>query len=281
MKRPSSRRLPFAAIAFAVLFTGGCGVKADDGPAEAREVVVFAAASLRDVMEALARAYEATTGDEVFFNFAGSNVLARQIAAAPGADLFLSAGEAWMDFAADAGRLADDSRRDLLSNRLVVVTSDLQAEPVSDPCALASLPFKYVALGHPDGVPAGTYARAWMTARDCGGASLWQKIEARIAPAPDVRSALGLALAEPNVIAVVYRTDRLAFSDRLRVLYEVPPEEGPAIRYVLARIADAPHPEAARRFYAYLTEPKARAIFGQYGFVPIDGAAPPSHPTPP
>ncbi|WP_456426400.1 molybdate ABC transporter substrate-binding protein [Rhodocaloribacter sp.] len=268
MKRPSTHRLPFAAIAFVVILTSGCGVKADDGPAEAREVVVFAAASLRDVMEALARPYEAASGDEVFFNFAGSNVLARQIAAAPGADLFLSASEEWMDFAADAGRLAGDSRRDLLSNRLVVVTSAARAEPLTDPCALASLPFKYVALGHPDGVPAGTYARAWMRAHDCGGTNLWQMIETRIAPAPDVRSALGLALAEPNVIAVVYRTDRLAFSDRLRVLYEVPPGESPAIRYALARIADSPHPEAARRFYAYLTGAEARAIFEQYGFIP-------------
>jgi molybdate transport system substrate-binding protein len=271
MKRPSAHRLPFAAIAFVVILAGGCGMKADDGT-EAREVVVFAAASLRDVMEALARPYEAATGDEVFFNFAGSNVLARQIAAAPGADLFLSAGEAWMDFAAEAGRLAEGSRRNLLTNRLVVVTSAVHAEPLSDPCALASLPFKYVAMGHPDGVPAGTYARAWMTAHDCDGVSLWRKIETRIAPAPDVRSALGLALAEPNVIAVVYRTDRLAFSDRLRVLYEVPPEESPAIRYALARIADGPHPEAARRFYAYLTGAEARAIFEQYGFVPTAGA---------
>ncbi len=285
MNHLSAHRLPFAAIVFAAivfaaLVAGGCGRKADDG-AEAREVVVFAAASLRDVMEALARPYEAASGDEVFFNFAGSNVLARQIAAAPGADLFLSADEAWMDFVAEAGRVAEGSRRDLLGNRLVVVTSDPRAEPLTDPCALASLPFRYVAMGHPDGVPAGAYARAWMTARDCGGASLWRKIEARVAPAPDVRAALGLALAEPNVIAVVYRTDLLAFADRLRVLYEVPPGESPAIRYALARLADAPHPEAARRFHTYLTGPEVRAIFEQYGFAPIDGAPPTPNPTPP
>lgn len=276
MKRFSAHRLACAALTCAALFAGGCGMKADDGT-EAREVLVFAAASLRDVMEALGRSYETASGDEVFFNFAGTNVLARQIAAAPGADLFLSADETWMDFAADAGRLAEGSRRDLLTNRLVVVTSDARAVRLSDPCALASMPFKYVAMGRPDGVPAGAYARAWMTAHDCGGASLWQTLETRIAPAPDVRSALGLALAEPNVVAIVYHTDRLAFADRLRVLYEVPPGEGPVIRYALARIADAPHPEAARRFYAYLTGPEARAIFEHYGFVPIAGA--PSSPT--
>jgi molybdate transport system substrate-binding protein len=260
-----SIRLPLAAALLAAACTGG-----PDAPPERREVVVFAAASLRDALEELGGAFEAGTGVRVLFNFAGSHVLARQIAAAPGADLFLSASKRWMDEAARAGRLVPGTRRELLSNRLVVVAHARSPLKVETPCALAALPLEHLALGDPDAVPAGAYARDWLRSVECDGRPLWEAVRERVAPAPDVRAALALVLAEPDVPAIVYRTDWRAFADRTRVLYEV--TDGPAIRYLLAQVAGGAAPEEARRFLEYLSGAEAARVFEKHGFTVLPAA---------
>jgi len=246
------------------LLASACGAGSDASTEERREVVVFAAASLRDVLEELGRAFETRTGTRVLFNLAGSNELAQQIVAAPGADLFLSASDRWMDEVEHAGRLVPGTRRDLLSNHLVVVAHAQSTLRMDSPCALATLPMEHLALGDPEAVPAGTYARDWLRSVQCSGRPLWDVVKGRVAPTPDVRAALGLALAEPDVPAIVYRTDQLAFAGQTRVLYEV--VDGPRIRYVLAQVRGGEAPEEARRFLEYLAGPEAARVFTRAGF---------------
>ena len=231
------------------------------------EVLVFAAASMRESLVELARGFERETGTRAIFNFAGSNDLAHQIEATRGMDLYLSASEAWMDTVQNAGRLVPATRRDLLSNTLVVIGNTRAAYNVAAPCSLAELPFRHLSLGDPDAVPAGTYARTWLRGQECDGRSLWDAVADRVAPAPDVRAALGLVLADPRVIGIVYRTDQLAFADRSLVLYQV--RDGPAIRYTLAQVRDGANPDAARRFYAYLISEGAAIVFQRHGFSPL------------
>ena len=236
------------------------------------EILVFAAASLREAMQELGTAFQQQAGARVTFNFAGSNDLAHQIGAARGMDLFLSASEGWMDTVQNAGRLVPGTRRDLLSNTLVIVASSRDTSSMTEPCALASLPFRNLAMGDPDAVPAGTYARTWMRSVQCGGRPLWDAVQDRVAPAPDVRAAMGLILADPRVVGVVYRTDQIAFADRTRVLFEV--RDGPPIRYVLAQVAEGDNPAAAQRFRAFLSSPQAAETFRRHGFTPVPAAAP-------
>jgi molybdate transport system substrate-binding protein len=238
-----------------------------DSAAGGGEVLVFAAASLREAMEELGTAFQQETGTHVVFNFAGSNDLAHQIAASRGADLFLSASNAWMDTVQGAGRTVEGSRHDLLSNTLVVVASARDRSRVAEPCALATLPFRNLAMGDPEAVPAGTYARKWMQSVQCGGRPLWDAVKDRVAPAPDVRSALGLVLADPRVIGLVYRTDQIAFADRTRVLYEV--RDGPPIRYAVARLTEGGNPAGAQAFEALLTGARAAEVFRRHGFIPL------------
>jgi molybdate transport system substrate-binding protein len=236
------------------------------------EILVFAAASLREAMDELGTAFEKETGTRVVFNFAGSNDLAHQIGAARGMDLFLSASVGWMDTVQNRGRIVAGTRRDLLSNTLVVVAGARDTSRIAEPCALASLPFRNLALGDPDAVPAGTYARTWLRGVRCGGQPLWDAVSGRVAPAPDVRAALGLVLADPRVIGMVYRTDQIAFKDRTRVLYEV--TDGPPIRYAIAQVAEGDNPAAARRFYDHLAGPVGADVFRKHGFTPLPAAAP-------
>jgi molybdate transport system substrate-binding protein len=233
-------------------------------------VTVFAAASLREAMTEAGTEFTRRTGSPVAYNFAGSNDLAHQIAAAPRGDVFLSASERWMDEVERAGRVVPGSRRDLLSNVLVVVAHREAEIAVAEPCALVAAPFAHLAMGDPDAVPAGTYARDWMRSVPCGGATLWDGVRERVAPAPDVRAALGLVLADPKVIGMVYRTDQRAYADRTKVLHEV--RGGPPIRYVVARVAGGPAPAEGEALAAFLAGPEAAAIFARHGFTPAAAA---------
>jgi molybdate transport system substrate-binding protein len=268
-----SYRTLLLTCAVAVL-AGGCGRESADRSAQAgqSELLVFAAASLREAMEELGTAYQQETGTRVTFNFAGSNDLAHQIAASRGADLFLSASNAWMDTVQSAGRTEDGSRRDLLGNTLVIVGNTADSAAVAAPCALASRPFRNLAMGDPEAVPAGTYSRTWLRSVTCDGRPLWEAVQARVAPAPDVRAALGLVLADPRVIGIVYRTDQMAFANRTRVLYEV--RDGPPIRYALARLREGGDPAESLRFYDFLTGERAAEVFRRHGFTPLPAPAP-------
>lgn len=251
----------------AALLLVGCGSN-DERPASGDpEVVVFAAASLREALQELAASFTRSTGTPVSFNFAGSNDLAHQIAAARGMDLFVSASEAWMDTVQSAGRIEAGTRRDLLANTLVIVGHSRAPWTVDQPCALATVPFEHLAMGDPDAVPAGTYTRTWMQSVDCGGKTLWDGVKGRVAPAPDVRAALGLVLADPGVVGAVYRTDQMVFAGRTRVLFEV--SGGPPIRYAMALVADGGSPEAARRFAEFVAGPDAARVFARHGFIPL------------
>jgi molybdate transport system substrate-binding protein len=260
---------------FAAVLGGGCRPKQENGAAakESTEILVFAAASMREALEELGTGFQRESGVHVVFNFAGSNDLAHQILATRGPDLFLSASKAWMDTVQRAGRVMEGTRRDLLANTLVVVASARDTSTMDRPCALARLPFRNLAMGDPEAVPAGTYARTWLMSVACGDATLWDVVGARVAPAPDVRAALGLVLADPRVIGIVYRTDQIAFADRTRVLYEVQ-RNAPPIRYVLARLGEGRAPDAAGRFYDYLTGAHAAEVFRRHGFTPLPAAAP-------
>jgi molybdate transport system substrate-binding protein len=238
-----------------------------------REVLIYAAESLRDAIHEIGAAYEVETGVRVRANVGGSNVLAHQIIAAPGADLFLSASDRWMDEVEGAGRVVPDTRLDLLGNRLVVIANANSPVGIAAPCDLATVSFAHLSIGDPEAVPAGIYARRWLHSIDCDGRTLWDALQSRVAPAPDVRAAMGVVLARHDVIGIVYRTDQLQYVDRTRVLHEV--ENGPPIVYVLARVAGGhAREEDAAGLHAYLTGPAAAAAFARHGFVVLPAGAP-------
>jgi molybdate transport system substrate-binding protein len=259
--------VPSVAVVALLALAAACGGKKSANPP--KEVTVFAAASLRESLQELGAAFQKQTGTTVTFNFAGSNDLAHQIVAARGMDLFLSASEAWMDTVQHAGRVANGTRRDVLSNTLVIVANQRQGWTVAEPCAVAGLPFKHLALGDPAAVPAGIYAKKWMGGVKCAGKPLWDAVQPRIAPEPDVRAAIGLVASDPDVAGMVYRTDQLAFAGRTKVLYEV--KDGPPIRYALAQLAEGRDSAGAKAFADYAAGPDGARVFAKYGFIPLNG----------
>jgi len=236
-------------------------------PARPVELSVYAASSLGDALAAMAPACERATGTRLVFNFAASNLLARQILAAGKADLFLSADEDWMDVVARAGLVDEASRRTLLSNRLVVVGPAGPGPEVEGPGDLARPGFRRLSIAQPEAVPAGRYARAWLMS-----AGVWGRVEDRVVPALDVRAALAAVESGAADAGIVYATDA-AISRRVRVLYRVPDGDGPRIRYPVAAMAGGPRLSASRAVVAWLAGAEAARVFERYGFTTLAGAA--------
>lgn len=222
---------------------------------------------MREIESAFAQEYESAA--PVRFNTAASNVLAQQIVASSQADVFLSANERWMDYVEKAGRLIAGTRKPFLANRMVVVahaSTDWQIDEAGD---LARLELEHLSLANPEAVPAGTYAKAFLKNTPYGDGSLWDAVAPEVAPAPDVRAALALVEADPTAVGIVYRTDAMS-SRRVRILFEVPENQVPPIRYSAARVYRPDAPAASSdRFFDFLFSQQARAIFTRHGFIPV------------
>ncbi len=145
-----------------------------------------------------------------------------------------------MDDLAKDGLLAPDTRRDLLANSLVIIVPAASSLTLTSAAGLADPKVQKIALGQAKIVPAGTYAQEYLTK-----IGIWEQVQARVIPQASVRAALG-AVETGNVDAgIVYKTDAL-HSKKVRIAYEIPAAEGPAIVYPAALVKDTKHELAAK-----------------------------------
>src|SRR3954471_20562579 len=227
--------------------------------AQKQEILVFAAASLSDTLTEIGKVYEAGGGGRVRFNFAGSNDLARQIAAGAPAAVFVSANRAQMEKLEKAGKVRAGDSLVLPGHILVVIEPrEGRARPVGS--ARDLLGFERLSLADPAAVPAGVYAKTWLEKE-----GVWAQIAPKVVPALDVRAALAAVAAGNLPAGIVYATDA-ASTDKVKVVYRIPAEATPDLRYFAAPVA--PGSPAAASFVVFLKGPKARAIFARYGFMP-------------
>jgi molybdate transport system substrate-binding protein len=228
-------------------------------------LTVSAAISLSDVLEAVAAAYARSGGGPIRFNFAGSNVLARQIVSGAPVDVFISADELQMDVVARDGALQPASRTIVASNQLAVVAARDRVGEIRAGFPAAAAGIRRLALGDPAAVPAGVYAREYLTKR-----GLWKTYEPRVVPMPNVRAALSAVENGSADAAIVYATDARRSGDAAVALL-VPLEHSQAISYPAAVIARTKQPVEAARFLAFLQSAEARAIFARHGFLEPSG----------
>jgi molybdate transport system substrate-binding protein len=227
-------------------------------PAFAADITVFAAASLAETMNRLAADYGKQSGRQVAVSLAASSVLARQIEASGGADLFVSADEEWMDYLDRKSLLAAGTRKNLLGNRLVLIAPTgapaITLRPGFD--LKGALKGGRLAIADPATVPAGKYAREALTKLRA-----WDGVAK--APAENVRVALAYVARGEAPLGVVYETDARA-EPKVRVAAVFPAASHTPIRYPAALTRDA-QPEA-KAFLDYLSSPAARAVFAGAGF---------------
>jgi molybdate transport system substrate-binding protein len=243
-----------AVAAFAAL------LQVSDAPAEPRPVLVFAAASLKTALDAIAGEWRAGTGGRATISYAASSTLAKQIENGAPADLFISADQDWMDYLQKRKLIDPKTRIDLLGNSLVLIAPADSSTQVTIAPGLplaAMLEDGHLAMANPDAVPAGRYAKAALRALGA-----WPEVAGHIAAAENVRAALLLVARGEAPLGIVYRTDAAA-EPAVRIVGTFPPDSHPPIVYPMA-LTVAPGPEAPA-LAAYLRGP-ARTLFEAQGF---------------
>jgi len=233
-------------------------------PLCASELRVFAAASLSDALKEIASRYEKVSGDRISLNLGASSTLARQIEEGAPADLFFSADETKMDNLEAKGLVIKQTRKTVLSNTLVLVVAAEQGAAITCPQDLAGPRVKRIALGDPQAVPIGVYAKTYLE-----GLNLWKAIREKTVPTENVRAALAAVEAGNADASIVYKTDAL-ISKKVKIVFEVPQQDGPKISYPMAIIKDAREPQAAQKLLEHLGSEEAAKVFRKFGFIVVD-----------
>ncbi len=252
------RRFILAAFAAAIVIAGAppCGV------AQEKTITVFAAASMKNALDDVDSTFTKQSGIKVVASYAASSALMKQIEQGAPADVFLSADVDWMDYGAKRNLIKNDTRLNLLGNRLVLIApkdsklDNVTIAPGFDLAALAG--GGRIATGDVRAVPAGLYAKAALEKL-----GVWASVESKLAMAENVRAALVLVARGEAPLGIVYETDA-RIDPGVKIIGVFPEDSHPPIVYPVALTKDA-KPDAAQ-YLAFLRTPDAKAIFERYGF---------------
>lgn len=234
---------------------------ADTAPTgETVDLTISVAASVQDAMKDIQAAYtEVAPAVTITYNFGSSGSLAQQIAQGAPTDVFLSASEKWMTDLETKGQILDGSRQDLLQNEIVLVVPQDKAA-IADFKDLDTEAISKVAMGEPESVPAGSYAKEVLTALD-----LFDPLQPKLVFGKDVRQVLSYVETGNVDAGLVYATDANV-SDLVQVVAPAPADTHAPIVYPVAVVRDSDETAAAQAFVDFLSSDTAIAIFQGYGF---------------
>jgi molybdate transport system substrate-binding protein len=266
MSNHTARNAPKARLGRRALVGGGAALAlvaaARSGTAQSRDVLVFAAASLKDALDDVSAQYRQQQNRGTTVSYAASPALARQIEAGAPADIFISADLDWMDYLAQRNLIRPSTRSNLLGNRIVLVApaSSTINVTIAPNFPLAQLlGDRRLAMADVASVPAGRYGKAALEAL-----GVWNSVESRLAQAENVRAALLLVSRGEAALGIVYQTD--AAADRnVRVVGTFPDNTHPPIIYPIALTANSANPDA-QAFLDYIRSAAARPLFERQGF---------------
>ncbi|MGH8497056.1 MAG: molybdate ABC transporter substrate-binding protein [Gammaproteobacteria bacterium] len=226
------------------------------------ELLVFAAASLQEALDAAIAKYPRAAGETINVAYASSSTLARQIDHGAPADIFLSANSDWMDYLQERNLLRAATRVPFAGNSLVLIApsdSTVQLEIAARFDLAAALGDGRLAMGDPDHVPAGMYGHEALVHY-----GVWESVRDSLARAGSTRAALALVARGEAPLGIVYLSDALADED-VRVVDTFPGGSHSRIVYWLAVTAAGRHP-AAGSFADYLRSAGVRQILARHGF---------------
>lgn len=247
------------ALLLACGLPGPSGAQQPDGDG----ITVFAAASLKNALDAAAAAFETSAGIKVKASYAASSALAKQIEQAAPADIFISADLAWMDYLASKGLIKEGSRRQFFGNHLVLIApanSTLAVRIVPGFALSDALESGRLAVGEVSSVPAGKYAKAALESL-----GVWEQVKSKLAESENVRAALALVARGEAPLGIVYQTDA-AVEPSVKIVDTFPDGSHAPIVYPIAITAESKKSEAAERFVEFLAAPEGAALFEKAGF---------------
>ncbi|MFC4598003.1 molybdate ABC transporter substrate-binding protein [Cohnella hongkongensis] len=259
MRSIAKRFLISLLVAALLLAIAACGSTTGSDSAKRTELIVSAAASLTDALNEIQPIFEeAYPAIKLVFNFGASGALQQQIEQGAPADLFLSAATKNMKALADKQLI--ERQTNLLNNELVVVVpADSRASPASAP-DLTSAEIKKIAIGIPESVPAGSYAKEALT-----NAQLWDQLQPQLVQTKDVRQVLQYVETGNADAGFVYKTDALT-SDKVSIAFAVDPQSYAPVEYPIGIVKATKNAEQAKILYDYLQSQAAQDVFVKYGF---------------
>ena len=234
------------------------------GVAQAQtDVVVFAAASLKNALDEIATTWSKDTGKPApKISYAASSALAKQIEQGAPADLFISADLNWMDYLASKTLIKADTRFNLLGNKIVLIApkdSKTTTLAIKGADLAKALNGGRLSMANVDSVPVGKYGKA---ALEKLGA--WNDVKDHLAQAENVRAALLLVARGEAPLGIVYSTDAVA-EPNVRIVAAFPEDSHAPIIYPAALTKDSKNADA-KAFLDFLRSAKARASFEKQGF---------------
>ncbi|PGS79359.1 molybdate ABC transporter substrate-binding protein [Bacillus cereus] len=259
------RYIGMCILSFLLLFNTACtnGEKKEYTKAKPKttvELTISAAASLQDALKEIEKNYkEQQPTIQLSFNFGASGALQQQIQQGAPVDLFFSAAEDKFQTLVKKGFINEKEGKNFLGNELVLVApknSSLKA--IQD---LKTETVKKIALGTPESVPAGKYAKDSLSYEN-----LWDDIQNKIIFTKDVRQVLTYVETDNVDAGIVYKTDALV-SDKVKIIATASADSHEPIRYPVGVIKESKHKKEAISFYEYLQSKDSKSIFEKYGFI--------------
>ncbi len=257
-------RGPAACGGLALAFAAGFpAAHADEG-----KVTVFAAASMKNALDAVNKVCAAEVGEEATISYAASSALAKQIEEGAPADVFISADLDWMKYLHDKNLVKPDTEVQLLGNKIVLVapkdsTAEAKIEKGFDLAALIG--DGKLAMGEVKSVPAGKYGKAALESLD-----IWPSVEGKVAQAENVRAALKLVAAGEAAAGIVYATDAVA-EPGVKVIGTFPADSHPPIVYPVAQTTESKDAETGA-WLKCIESDKAKPIYEEQGFTVLGGS---------
>jgi len=235
--------------------------------ADKAKVLVFAAASTKNALDAVIREYNIHKKIEILPVYGSSATLAKQIEFGAPADIFLSANVPWVDYLVNKGIIEAINTRVILKNRLVLVTNDqtrLKIDSLKSTDFSELLQDEKIAMAMVSSVPAGIYSKQALV-----HLNQWNVISPQVVQADNVRTALQYLLSKNVGFAMVYASDAKLFPE-LKVLSIFDDFTHDPIIYPAALVN--PDSREANIFFEYLADPKTLKVFEKYGFLITSGS---------
>jgi molybdate transport system substrate-binding protein len=237
-------------------------------PGHAAELTVSVAASLREAVEALGRAFaQGRPGLTLRYNLGASGELQKQIEAGAPVDVFLAAGPGPVDALERAGLILPGSRRVFAGNVLVALKPVDSTLDLPGPSDLLDRRVRRIAIGNPRTVPAGQYAEESLRAL-----GLWERVRSKLVLGENVRQVLDWVVRGEVDVGVVYATDGAARLGRVRLAFAFPSDTHRPIAYVAAVVAATRQPVLAREYVDWLAGREAQTVLARFGFEPPPAA---------
>ncbi|WP_028610763.1 molybdate ABC transporter substrate-binding protein [Paenibacillus harenae] len=246
----------------AIFFFSGCSTEqTPETASDTVELTISAAASLTDALGEIRNRYESKNKSvKLYFNFGASGALQQQIEQGAPADLFLSAAPKNMKALVDKELIDADKQKTLLTNELVVVIPSDGKSVIGSMAELTNKKVNNVAIGIPESVPAGSYAKEALL-----NANLWEALQTKMVQGKDVRQVLQYVETGNADAGFVYRTDALT-SQKVTTAFAVDPTTYAPVEYPIGIVKATNHSLEAERFYRFLQSKEALAVFLKYGF---------------